>query len=483
MPPPPNDVEPIEGPPQIMSSAAPPNPAMDFSGPKMPPPPPLTARKPVPQKIGDLDRTPYGVTPPTDTDKDESSVSDKIAALDKPEAPHSNWAQRLAQILLGVTKVGPQAAAAIVHPKYTEQRRAYDQQVSDIYSGAKAKEAEDASAALVSQREANAAYKTSVGADDALKVKNAADAKKATLLEKQQQDAFKFGSMGGKLQDASAPVPDGFIAVPKLDDPTKQWVVAPAKTHFTVNASFKKMAEDAGIGGLEVGQLVDRDTWKTVAEINAKKSIQDAKPDRRLTTSDLAIKAAGGDPNDPESVTTDIANSAVNRMKPPREQRAPGFAELKYQDQKKAMHFARQALNDVTGIDKSDRSKPEQYDYAIQNVKNPSFYVNSPLRDADEDDIVSAIEHLREQGLKGKVLENRANNISRGAQNEEMVKKFLGGPAKPKNGGVAPKQSAAVPPTPPAFQHIPAHGEIRTKNGVPYQYDAAQAQWVRQPHQ
>lgn len=399
MPPPIGTVQPLEGPPPITESGPPPNPAMDFSGPKLPPPPKETT-----QKIGDIDRPDYWKKPPPETSSasDDRGVSEKIGALEKPQAPHSNWAQRLAAILL-TGRLGVDRAQDVIHPKYAEQRRAYEQQVGDITSQAKAEEAEAATAANVGYKEALAQRAKDSIVERDKKIQADAEAKKAANLEKQQQDALKIAGMGGKQQAIGDSVPNGYVAVPNLADPTRQWVVPPIKTHFTVNPAFRKMAEDAGIGGLEDGQLVDFGTWAKVADINAKKNLQENKPDRRLTTSDLAVKSAGGNPMDPDSVTPDVAGRAVDRLKPPREPRAPSAGELNRQKKQSVIRGAQQVLRDLKGVDPNDVNR---YDYAEKNVRDLNNYAGNQDVDDNREEIAQQLQAWKTKALpqpKGKV--------------------------------------------------------------------------------
>lgn len=180
-------------------------------------------------------------------------------------------------------------------------------------------------ASKVAEREAKAiqerAHALQYESGDQAK-QDALDAKQQALLQKRQEEALKFGSMGAKKQDINAPVAAGYYAVPDVIDQTKQWVVPETKTHFVVNDKFRTMADDLGIGGLENGQLVSQDVWKTVAEAAAKKAAVDAKPDK-IDEKQWIVDANNPDPKISTPAKANLALAAKQKLageRPP----APG---------------------------------------------------------------------------------------------------------------------------------------------------------------
>lgn len=90
--------------------------------------------------------------PPTMSELAESAAR-KYATMAPPAAPKNNILQTIGQTALGMSRLGPQAAAAIIHPKYTQQLGQFGQQKQDLAEQVKLADAAATVGSQETQRE------------------------------------------------------------------------------------------------------------------------------------------------------------------------------------------------------------------------------------------------------------------------------------------------------------------------------------------
>lgn len=120
-----------------------------------PAPPIIPAQRPA--QAADL-----GAKPPTDLEAATAANQKRLSDLhaNRPEAPKSNWMQRVGQALLAASRFAP-VANQIIHPKWSEQQRGYERQLSDAEREQKELETATSTGALAEQRAAQGEYRRS----------------------------------------------------------------------------------------------------------------------------------------------------------------------------------------------------------------------------------------------------------------------------------------------------------------------------------
>lgn len=222
---------------------------------------------------------------PTIPNVDMSPMA-QFRRLKPPEPPKGSVLKTIGAALLA-NRFGDEISNRLMHPTYAMQRDKYNQQVSDLENAAKMDISQRGLEANEELKKANALKARGAAYDLITKQEDrqtAMEDKKSTadaaMREKQYNDAIKIGGMGGKQQASDAPIPNGYFSVPHPTDPKSVYLIPSTKTHFVANNNFVDMADTVGIGGIDQGDLISQDTFKTVAELAGKKTIQDAKPDK-----------------------------------------------------------------------------------------------------------------------------------------------------------------------------------------------------------
>lgn len=98
-----------------------------------------------------VDQPPADAAPPSSPTAQVAALKASPLGQVATTPPTSNWAQRIGQAILSMTKLAP-AASQIIHPKWTAQRAAYEQALGDIATTGKIQEQEENTEALALQR-------------------------------------------------------------------------------------------------------------------------------------------------------------------------------------------------------------------------------------------------------------------------------------------------------------------------------------------
>lgn len=218
----------------------------------------------------------------------------------------------------GRSHIDPQTIAAgkegILHPGYGAKQAAYNRTVQQIQQQAEmnsqaVKDAtmQENAASLKQQREAKAAELAGKPAADAAALKEKTDIATAARTDR----LWKLQTEGRNVSMAQLP---GWDAVQNPDGVT-----------VYLSPSAKKVPKELVefSPGSKEGEIIDSRSWDAAAKeyretLKATK-VQDNKPDKIKDVSAvrLAVSAAGGNPDDPASITPDIAKKASAILKPP----------------------------------------------------------------------------------------------------------------------------------------------------------------------
>lgn len=287
-----------------------------------PPTAPMPATPPIPQalqpqappaatlpsvELGDMDHTPATGGNPVDRspvkakDDDDDSATDKLGALKAPDAPSNNWAQRLGLAVLSLTRFAP-VANQLMHPKYAEQRRAYETQREDLEQSQKEDIAASQAEALEEQRQATAAQKMAQAANygqtqDTRKYA-ANDRLEAAFEKAMGPDAVQLGP--------NDQVPPGFTA---FNSPSNQkW--ARRSPFVTVPQELAKefpgLPPGSQITRAELDKALQSARAKDLASVQAGN-----KADNSLSDMSMAARAVGLDPSDSKNWTPEQSQAVL----------------------------------------------------------------------------------------------------------------------------------------------------------------------------
>jgi hypothetical protein len=320
MPPPPAPVAPRP------SVSAPPPPPDDDAGPE--------------DTSGHPPSAPAGVTgaPPAPKSRAQQ-IAGQLGDLKAPDMPKPKWYNRLAAGAAGALggymqarypgRVRPETVAAaeqnLMAPGYAQQRAKFEQQRGDLEQQLKDETGIENIEGLREQREATAAYRRGQADDLAERERARADAtkqradataeKERAAGEERQRRGFEVLTKGLPVvwRKAGDPAPDGWQQVP-IAHPDSAGMVAytPPPMAPVPKELLKYMP------GAKEGQMVPRDEFmKATAMLQdeqKKLGIQDNKPEK-MDAIRLSIIAAGGDPDNPKTITQSVAREAMKQQK------------------------------------------------------------------------------------------------------------------------------------------------------------------------
>lgn len=264
---------------------------------------------------------PASATGPTDTDKQISELAQQAKDLKKPELGKTNWLQRLSSALLAMTRFAPYSDQ-IVHPKFTEQLKAYEGQQADIAGKAKTLENAEATEAQAESRRGWAAQRKStelLNQERAEQLANKPASDAAARQLKLDEDAQKFyqthtqdiEKAGGQIVPQGMQIPPDWTQIPIENPSTKQhelWVQPPLLT------SIKN--EDPALAGelIKRNMMTDEQAGQAISPA-ARKSYRDMLQKAREDEANNASKAPANVPiedqlineyiNDPHNLKPD----------------------------------------------------------------------------------------------------------------------------------------------------------------------------------
>lgn len=153
---------------------------------------------------------------------DSRSAADKLTALhgQRPEAPSSNWAQRIALAIMAVSPRLANVANQIVHPKYSEQMRAYQGTLADTEAQQKEEETQASTEANVAAKEGQGAYKQAQAAVQ----QGLAQTKKDNEEDRAYKGFVESMGPGAVQQGPNDPVPPGYHAFADPKYPDRVWI-------------------------------------------------------------------------------------------------------------------------------------------------------------------------------------------------------------------------------------------------------------------
>lgn len=162
--------------------------------------------------------TPPPSSAPTAIDKQVQDLAQESKDLKKPDAANSNWLQRLSGALLAFTRFAPYSNQ-IVHPKWSQEEKAYESKQADIDQRIKTLGGAESAEANAENRRAWAATRRG---QEMLNEEKAADfaAKPGQVADEHQrkvsEDAAKFYiEQTGQIQKGGGQIlPDGMAAPP-----------------------------------------------------------------------------------------------------------------------------------------------------------------------------------------------------------------------------------------------------------------------------
>jgi hypothetical protein len=297
------------------SNATPVAPIPDTSAPTAPTTAPTTAPiVPATSTVPPATPTPNstaGTPPPT------QSTIDKLNTLhaQRPDAPNSNWAQRLAGAILSMTKLAP-VANQIIHPKYSAQQAAYQGAEADLNQQLKEQEGAENIAALAQQRQGQS-QKLQAQAQELADIPAQ---KKAAALEAQHK-AF-VESMGKNAIEITPgdPIPSGYHAFQDPSDPNKLWVRPSA--FISLPKELLPMFPGKNVGDLVTSGEYDagQQSFRTQQLENLK---SENKADNKTPQNEAQIALAAQDPDPAVSGPAKAALSALAAQhlaeRPPRQ--------------------------------------------------------------------------------------------------------------------------------------------------------------------
>lgn len=269
-------------------------------------------------------------TPPAGAADQFSSQAQQVAqrmAARKPPEMKTNWAQRLGLAVLSVSRLAPYAQQ-IVHPKWAAETAQYNTAQAQDVKQLEALEKGENISALREQRAGTAEWRKAQAED----LKAREEERKRLTEERgtaaQQTDwsnRLKLLMKGRETDTAYLPENSPQVAQlqahgyqiikdrtykPDPNEPGQVIAIPPAMIQVT-----KDMLPYHP--GMQEGDLVPWSEHKSALADFAKRQQDSAKPNaQQMNAVSLAIRAAGGDPNNPESVTPEIAAKASAILKP-----------------------------------------------------------------------------------------------------------------------------------------------------------------------
>lgn len=237
----------------------------------------------------------------------------------RPEAPKSNWGQRLGTAILAMTKLAPMTNE-IVHPKWSAENRAYQGTLADTQQRQKEQETAASTEATIAQKEAIAEERKMRGEDYGAREKERLDAVKARIAEmkSKRNQAFITERLKGREADATYQPkeqqrPDGFDFVEDPEHPGFGYVVPP--THRLAPPELLPF-----LPGTKPGEMVSNTEYKAAVNAARQASLEDRKAENRHepnpTEASLALQQARDEnPGASEAVIAKRARSLMTQDK------------------------------------------------------------------------------------------------------------------------------------------------------------------------
>jgi hypothetical protein len=273
------------------------------------PPPPVDLPRPPP--VAAAPQAPNPGAPPPDMaaglqDAIQAPATNAAGGPTPPEAPNSNWAERLGKAVLSLTRFAPMANQ-IIHPKWAEQMQAYQGQKAAFEAEQAQEQQATATQAEAEKAEAYAAQKNAQAASYA----QTQDQRK-TAAQDRLKAAFEktMGPNAVQLGPGES-VPQGFTPFTDPTDPNSVWV----RRSPIVTAPKELLPY---LPGIKEGQPITQPeldgAFKAAQAVNLENVRAGNKPEKTPNEVQLAIDAGNPDPNVSGPARATLARLATQHL-------------------------------------------------------------------------------------------------------------------------------------------------------------------------